>query len=266
MQSARFNALASIPAFVCILIGASAPAGIIHVPDDYPTIQAGIDAASNGDVVEIADGTYTGDGNRDLDLGGKAITVRSASGPDNCTIDCEGSEIEPHIGFYFTSGEDPDSVLEGVTIINGYLDFDAPIAIAVSNSNPTIKNNVFVGNGIEFGGNVSDAQVLGNMFRDFDFEPFGEAIRISGTGTSIKTVTIRANTFQDFSGFDFFAISVGGTGDASNTGIIEDNAFRRFSSDSPFSGAVEVSERDRRSWRDDLWLPVEQRVHCVRVG
>jgi pectin methylesterase-like acyl-CoA thioesterase len=43
---------------------------------DFPTIQAAIDAAIDGDTVELADGTFRGDGNRDPDYLGKAITVR----------------------------------------------------------------------------------------------------------------------------------------------------------------------------------------------
>ena len=42
---------------------------IIHVPGDQPTIQAGIDAAEDGDIVLVADDTYTGDGNKNLDFG-----------------------------------------------------------------------------------------------------------------------------------------------------------------------------------------------------
>ena len=36
---------------------------IFHFPGDYPTIQEAIDAASDGDTVMIADGTYSGTGN-----------------------------------------------------------------------------------------------------------------------------------------------------------------------------------------------------------
>lgn len=111
----------------CLLAAATTPASaqrIVYVDDDGPadfdTIQAAIDAASDGDTVLIASGTYTGDGNRDIDFKGKAISVRSQDGPRGCAIDCQGSEAEPHRGFYFHSGEDANSVLEGVSIVHGY--------------------------------------------------------------------------------------------------------------------------------------------------
>ena len=56
------------------------------------TIKAGINAAVDGDEVVVADGLYTGSGNRELDFGGRDLVVRSANGPDNCIIDCEGAE------------------------------------------------------------------------------------------------------------------------------------------------------------------------------
>ena len=73
----------------------------INVPAGQATIQAAIDAASNGDTVLVADGTYTGVDNKNLDFNGKAITVQSQNGPANCTIDCENNGI----GFIFTNNE-----------------------------------------------------------------------------------------------------------------------------------------------------------------
>jgi len=64
-------------------------AAVLHVPDDFPTIQAAIDAAVNGDEVLVADGVYTGPGNRDLNFGGRLIIVRSENGAADCVIDCE---------------------------------------------------------------------------------------------------------------------------------------------------------------------------------
>lgn len=57
---------------------------------DFDTIQAAIDATVEGDIVEVADGVYTGPGNRDLTFPEWPITVRSANGPEFCTIDCMG--------------------------------------------------------------------------------------------------------------------------------------------------------------------------------
>ncbi|MBC8234384.1 leucine-rich repeat domain-containing protein [bacterium] len=118
------------------------------------TIQAGIDIASNGDTVLVADGTYTGEGNKDLDFGGKAITVTSENGSDNCIIDCEGS----YSGFYFHSGETSESVVSGFTITNGYGSYGGYGGGGIScySSSPMIQNNKIIGNfGTGGGGGIS---------------------------------------------------------------------------------------------------------------
>ncbi len=57
-------------AFLCNITAAE-----LYVPSEYETIQAAIDDCDDGDVVIIAEGTYRGNGNRDIDFRGKAITV-----------------------------------------------------------------------------------------------------------------------------------------------------------------------------------------------
>jgi parallel beta-helix repeat protein len=90
------------------------PSATIRVPEDFDTIQDAIDNASDGDIIEVGPGTYSGEGNWDIDFIGQAITVRSSDGPYSTTIDCSGSE--GHRGFYFRRSEGPDSVLRGFTI------------------------------------------------------------------------------------------------------------------------------------------------------
>jgi predicted outer membrane repeat protein len=107
----------------------------------FDAIQETIDAAEYRDNVIVLDGNYRGDGNRDIDFRGKAIIVRSENGPEHCIIDCNGTEVEPHRGFYFHSGEDSNSVLSGLTITNGYV-FKGGGICCVS-SHPTITNCIF---------------------------------------------------------------------------------------------------------------------------
>ena len=62
----------------------------------FDAIQEGINGATTGSSVLVADGLYSGEGNRDLSFLGKKIDVRSVNGPENCTIDCQGSAAKPH--------------------------------------------------------------------------------------------------------------------------------------------------------------------------
>ncbi|MGD8454129.1 MAG: right-handed parallel beta-helix repeat-containing protein [Phycisphaerae bacterium] len=132
----------------------------LHVPGGYDTIQAAIDAAQPGDDVVISPGTYAGTGNKDLDFGGKAITVRSTEPADPAVvaatvIDCEGSGR----GFYFHAHEGPESVVAGLTITNGYVTAASPggyygggIHCAVSS--PTLRDCIIAGNSSTYGGGV----------------------------------------------------------------------------------------------------------------
>ena len=121
---------------------------IIYVDADgtaeFDNIQAAIDDSNDSDTILVADGIYTGVGNRDIDFLGKAIMVRSENGSENCVIDCNGTRTEPHRGFYFHSGEDADSILSGLTITNGYAENGG--GIDCYNSSPTISECVLTHN------------------------------------------------------------------------------------------------------------------------
>ncbi|MDY6987365.1 MAG: right-handed parallel beta-helix repeat-containing protein [Thermodesulfobacteriota bacterium] len=128
-----------------MLFPISAFSATIRVPADQPTIQAGIGAASSGDVVLVADGVYTGSGNKNLDFQGKAITVQSENGPWDCVIDCEGEGR----GFHFQSGEGQNSVVAGIAIVNGYVHLypaEGGGILCRYGSSPTITSCIIAGN------------------------------------------------------------------------------------------------------------------------
>ncbi|UCF44210.1 MAG: hypothetical protein JSV99_04660, partial [Planctomycetota bacterium] len=132
----------------------------------FATIARGIDAAAEGDTVLVWPGVYTGGGNRDLDFAGKAITVRSTEPEDPCVvaatiIDCNGSEGEPHRGFYFHSGEDGNSIVEGLSIINGDVSGSSAWPEASGGgifcygaASPTIKHCIMRSNSATWGGAI----------------------------------------------------------------------------------------------------------------
>ncbi|MCC7291625.1 MAG: right-handed parallel beta-helix repeat-containing protein [Phycisphaerales bacterium] len=133
---------------LCILTAAAAPArpDDLRVPAEFATIQAAVDASVDGDVVLIADGVYTGAGNRDIRTWGRKITIRSENGADTCILDCQNTGR----GFRLQDGETSETVLSGLTITNGSKTNDPSSnsggAIYCDSSAPLITRCVFVSN------------------------------------------------------------------------------------------------------------------------
>ena len=85
---------------------------------DATTIQAALAAADDDWVIVLGNPEYRGDGNRDLDCGGKGVTI-APQDTLGCLIDCESTLESPHFGFSFGGASEGKSLtLRGLTIAN----------------------------------------------------------------------------------------------------------------------------------------------------
>ena len=137
----------------------------VGMSGQYKTIQDAVNNANPGDTVLVADGTYTGPKNRDIDFGGIDLIVKSASGdPTRCLIDCQ----QAGRGFAIQNGETSASVIAGFTIMNGKTSSSGGGIFVTNNSNPNVMNCVFTNNtasgngGGTYGVSVTNGAFNGN--------------------------------------------------------------------------------------------------------
>ncbi|MCC7140537.1 MAG: hypothetical protein IT349_00415 [Candidatus Eisenbacteria bacterium] len=149
--ASRFALLAALFLFP----SADAGGATRRVPADHSTIQAAIDAAAAADTVLVAAGTYSGEGNRDLNFNGRDLVLISESGAAATIIDVQGNAEAPHRGMTFKTAESRAAIVEGFTILNGFMSI-APSrprrgfaddahdlsagGILIQNSSPTIRD------------------------------------------------------------------------------------------------------------------------------
>ena len=124
------------------------------------TIQRGIALASNGDTVWINPGTYSGEGNRNIDLMGKAVTVKSVAGPKSVTLD-----LQQNRAFLANSSESLATVIDGFTIVGGYAitgqDWGGIAIISINSiASLTIKNCIFTNNRVEISYFTARANII----------------------------------------------------------------------------------------------------------
>ncbi|MCC6407765.1 MAG: right-handed parallel beta-helix repeat-containing protein [Planctomycetes bacterium] len=122
---------------------AAAPGGNGSLAAPFQTLFEGFAVATTGDTILVEDGVYTGAANRGLVFNGRAMTVKSRFGPDQCVIDCQGAER----AFRFHDAETEAARVEGFTIRNGLSPIGSNVpgggGIAISSASPTIANCVF---------------------------------------------------------------------------------------------------------------------------
>lgn len=187
---------------VIAVVAATASTAELHVPQQYASIQAAIDASADGDVVVVGAGTY-----RDpVNLRGRKITLRSAFGPADTVFD--GSNYETSI-LTARSGETLATRVEGFTFRRGFgtttrecnLGGRKGGAIFTLNSGVSIVDCVFEDNGAYdegYGGAIfacaADVAIAGSRF-DRNVSAHGGAIDYLGVST--RRLTVERSTFRE---------------------------------------------------------------------
>lgn len=204
-----------IAVLVLLAMPEASPCVTIHVPDDQPTIQGGINAASYGDTVLIACGTYYGHGIT-MESG---ITVMSETGDPSCvTIDGQGN-----LGDIFYIVGINSSVIAGLTITGGHAPWGGGVyadgsamtfqscafsdnvatygggGIHWDDGTVTLLGCTFTGNTAGEGGggahvNYSDATITGCTFEENGAGYGGGLAFEGGASLSVTGSTFTANT------------------------------------------------------------------------
>ena len=138
------NRIASIVAGLSLAFVATSAtiAGTINVPGDYALIQEAIDASVNGDVINIAAGTYN---ESDLNPDGKAITIQGTLNGDGTLATTIDAQQDARV-FTINSGEGSGTVIQDLIITGGSANgFGGGITIR-SSSSPIISGCTILNN------------------------------------------------------------------------------------------------------------------------
>lgn len=170
---------------------AAASATIINIPDDYATIQQGINASSDGDTVMVQPGTY----NELVNFNGKNVTVASLFLTTDDMSYISSTIIDGNSAgtvVLFESGENQTAALIGFTITGGNGSFGGGISCASYSSPSIIYNDIEQNYTSQGGGGISCWQgcnplISHNVIHDNSAVSYGGGILCS-TGCN-PTVT-----------------------------------------------------------------------------
>jgi len=209
--------LSCLAAVLCVNL---ALAATLLVPAQYPTIQAGINAAQDGDTVLVAAGGYT----EHIDFLGKEIVVKSASGPEVTAIVWPGQEDV----VTFASGEGPGAVIEGFTIQNDHPGDMAGIGVYCGEgTEPVIRGNIIRDCGAVWSYPGGGIGALGSSPLIEYNQIIGNECAYTGAGIFLHncvTAIVRDNIIAQNYTWSGYGIAMGGGICCENsTGLIERN-------------------------------------------
>jgi len=164
-----------------------ANATIINVLEDQPTIQSGINAATDGDTVLVDKGNYVENINfngKNIVLGSHFLTTGDTSYISKTIID--GKNIESVITF--ENGEDSSAVICGFTLTNDPMERDGE-GIYIKDSSPTLSFLIITEN--NSGTKLEKGMIYGGS---------GGGIYFENSHSRISNVHITKNTAMDGGG------------------------------------------------------------------
>lgn len=167
------------------------------------SIQYAINSSTDGDVVNVNDGTYF----ENINFSGLDIAVRSISGPESTTIDGGGNATV----VAFQNDEQVTSVLDGFTVTNGTSELGG--GIYISFSSPTITNCIITGNlATSTGGGIYtiySSPTITNCIISGNTASYGGGICTNGSPSSptITNCTISGNSASSWGGGFFIPMS-----------------------------------------------------------
>jgi predicted outer membrane repeat protein len=174
----------------------------INIPEDYATIQAGIDSSEDGDEIIVAPGTYV----ENINFNGKVVLLGSLFYTTQDTSYISQTIIDGNLAgcvVCFYSGEDSSSILTGFTITNGQA--YAGGAIRCIYSSPSLENLTIMDNSAEYyGGGIycnSSSPSLENVtITDNSAGSEGGGIYCYSSSPGLENVTITGNSADDGGG------------------------------------------------------------------
>ncbi|GBE30637.1 MAG TPA: T9SS type A sorting domain-containing protein [Bacteroidetes bacterium] len=187
-------------------------ADVIHVPEEQPTIQAGLGNTSPGDTVLVAPGVYQ----ETVQFPPFSVVLASNylisgdPGDIEITVIDGGSSGTPVV---IDSNQDQSCALIGFTIRNGF-SWDDGGGVFVSSASPRIEWNHIHSNSSDRGGGIlllnSSSYIAHNIIEDNEFfspsgNPGGGIAVMEGSDAEIAFNTIRNNHNQDGGGIAVFS-------------------------------------------------------------